>query len=226
MSEVNENVQKQMSDPDVQAKLARVKAILGGAKTQPEPQQQEVEIEEVVAKDVAVAGAKASGLKPDWSKFNLDPSIAHLYAQSEIYKGQIVVLLDEFEFVSDSWRKLGPTVSSLVNGPDRWNIATVLPNGAGMGAVMLRKQTPMLLPFPQPLETEAQMPDLPTDPELDVVEQDAIAWMKEQGLEINEGDEVLPAFVAAGQAAAEALAGEDFGTVDQVERTETEIEGA
>ena len=222
MSESNENVQRTITDAEVQEKLANVKAILARQGIIPQTEEtvaQEPEVEEVVAEQEAQGAAQAT--KIDWSQFDLDPTLAFLYPHAEMVPTKdgpkLVAMLDQFEFITNAWSKLGAEVSDAVNGPDRWNIATVLGNGAGMGVVMLRRQRPFVLPNPRLLQSQATMPAVPQEAELQTVEDTAIDWIKAEG--------VTMADLAADEAAA-ALDGPDFGIIEQAMRGDSEIEGA
>jgi hypothetical protein len=153
----------------------------------------------------------------DWSTFNLDPGIAHLYPKSRLEETpegpRFVALIDVFEFVTDSYKKLGGRVTDMVNGSERWRIATVYGNGSGFGVVMFTRTVPMVLPVPEKLKTEAELPPPQTDEELAAAEKAALNWIAKEG-QVTEAETVLvPLANEASEVAAKALDGPDFGII-------------
>lgn len=132
----------------------------------------------------------------DWSLFDLNPDLAHLYPKATLreVKGEQrwVVMLDVFEFDTLPYSKLGKRVTERVNGAERWRIATVYANGAGMGAVLFTRLAPMVLPDPIPLKTDADVPPPPTDSELEEAERKALDWVTREGQAQEESDPVIP----------------------------------
>jgi hypothetical protein len=152
----------------------------------------------------------------DWSGFNLDPSIAHLYPHSKMQDTpegpRFIAMIDVFEFETAQYRKLGKITTQRVNGDERWRIATVYGNGSGMGVVLFTRTIPMILPIPEKLKTEADLPTPPTDKELSEAEQKAINWIEKEG-QVTEAETILvPLAVTASEDAVDALDGPDFGS--------------
>lgn len=145
----------------------------------------------------------------DWSKFELDPQLEHLY-----HKSQPVTMDDgssafvcpwvEFYTVSQSVTKAGEFITQAINGPEQWQLSALLPNGSGLMTIVFQRTTRRRLPHPVLLETETKV-EAPKDPELEATEAAALAWS---------GDAPVEGAAAAGEAAEQALAGEDFGAVE------------
>jgi hypothetical protein len=69
----------------------------------------------------------------------------------------------------------------MVNGPDGWSIASIMPGSNGRAIVILRKQAPYVLPDPKPLNKMEEV-EAPRDQELQATEEAALAFAAEEGL--------------------------------------------
>lgn len=147
----------------------------------------------------------------DWDEYDLEFGLRHLYPRSTlrpISDGSVhwVVMLDEFYTTNRSGKNhgklvhdhrdtqnpdsktdplnLGEYLTAMVNGPEGWKIAALLPAGTET-TVVLQRQTPFVLPDPKPLnklkEEEGEVA-LPSDVELKRTEEAALAFAAEQGL--------------------------------------------
>jgi len=183
-------------------------------------------------------GATISGTDVDWSEYDLPYSVRHLYPKAQLRETpqgvKWVALLQEFystERDAKSHGKrvnipgandksateplnLGEYLTEMVNGPDGWSIAAILPGNLGKGSVILQKQTPYILPDPLPLK-KAEEIEAPKSGELTEIENAALAFAEEEGLTPPEvvsedvSEETLSQ-VEIDFAAAEIAAAEDF----------------
>ncbi len=176
-----------INDPVVQEKLRRVLEKLG-VDAPAETQGPARPIEEVVAPQQPTAPVVM-----DWSQFDLHPEIAHLYPGSRPVQTpegvKHVATLDQFEFKSGPYSKLGAMVNDMVNGSDQWGIATVFGGGAGLGVVLFTRKVPYALPSPRLLRNDATMPAVPKQDELQAAEDAAIDWIKAEGASVVDVDD-------------------------------------
>jgi hypothetical protein len=216
-----------INDPVVQEKLKRVREKLGLAEPGT-PVAAEQTDQEKVEETFAEAQASGTATKTDWSQFDLHPEIAHLYPMSEprATKDGVkhIVMLDQFEFITAPYSKLGAMLNQYVNGPDQWGVGQVFSNGSGLGAILLVRKMPFALPAPKLLRNDAIMPPAADDAELQATEDAAVAWVKAEGATVADvDDEIVPVAPpdparyglaqSAAQDAVNALAGEDFGII-------------
>jgi hypothetical protein len=132
----------------------------------------------------------------DWSEFNLDPQIAHLYAKAQLQDTpegpRVVCPIDLFEFETAPYSKLGEIVTRRVNGGGGWKIVSVYANGSGMGVVLFNRTAPHLLPTPDRLRTEAELPPPQTDEELAETEQLSFDWIAREGQAVEAESVLIP----------------------------------
>jgi hypothetical protein len=144
--------------------------------------------------------------KEDWTKFDLDPNIAHLYPKSvlmETGEGPAYVAQQvQFSTSSHAITKAGAFINEMLNGPEQWQLSALLPNGSGLMVVVLMRSVRVKLPHPVLLETETKV-EAPKDEELKKTEDAALNWAGQ-----------APAAQEAAQEAVAALEGEDFGAVE------------
>lgn len=161
------------------------------------------------------------GTTIDWSKFELDPGLEHLYHKSqpmELPDGTtgFVTPWAEFKTISKPVNTAGEYISQMVNGAEQWQLSALLPNGAGLMAIIFQRTTRRLLPHPTLLQTETKV-EMPKDEELQQTEDAALSWAGQS-----------TAAEEAAQVAAEALDGPDFGHVSTQQEPDvsTAVEGA
>lgn len=94
--------------------------------------------------------AECEPMDVDWTKYELDERLAHLYPRSQFADGKFVFVVKQFEVIADSNKKIGDVVGRAVNGPGNWEIMSVLPNGSGMTTFVLTRRFPYELPTPTP----------------------------------------------------------------------------
>lgn len=150
----------------------------------------------------AVADAPGSaavnmGKDVDWSEYNLEFNVRHLYPQAtfrDTPEGpKWVAMVDEFYSLERSWmshRKsssdgnpmnLGEYLNDMLNSPEGWRIISILPGSTGRVGILLQRQVPVILPDPTPLKKETEV-EAPTDVELQRTEDAALAFASEVGL--------------------------------------------
>lgn len=196
------------SDPEVAARLQRLQEKLGLVPATPENEAAEAAAEPPVPlEDVAsVAPRELTGKDVDWSDFDLDPNLAHLYPVAKfipMLEGpKWVALLEVIEFESAPYKvskaeqkqgkeSLGDLTTKRVNGGERWRIATVFASGPGFGVVMFTRTVQIVLPDPRQLRSEAELPAVQTDAELQSVEDTALGWIEGQGQKQDEQADIL-----------------------------------
>jgi hypothetical protein len=154
-------------------------------------------------------GQTLEGKDVDWSEYDLDFNVRHLYPVASFCqtpKGpKWVAVLDEFyttlrradshgkmvnapgqEGVRDDLKvkeplNLGDFLSQKVNGAGGWQIAALLPTNGDSVIALFKRENPVILPDPLPLKKEMEVA-APTDPELEQVEGSAIEFMASEGL--------------------------------------------
>lgn len=163
---------------------------VGEAPAAPGPQPQAKEQDVLTGKDVK------------WEEFNLDFNVRHLYPQARFLNTpqgpKWVVMLDEYMSTERDFRAYGKEVNipeseqkeplnlgiwltGMVNGPEQWHVAAVMPTTMGRVGVLLQRKVPHILPDPLPLETKTEV-EAPTDPELAREEDAALDFMRNEGL--------------------------------------------
>jgi len=137
------------------------------------------------------------GTDVDWSEYNLDYNLAHLYPKAQFVNTpegpKWAVTLDEF-FTSElslgqhgmrtkkgQALNAGEVLSEMVNSAEGWRIAAILPASLGRVGIVLQKKTTIVLPDPQRLQQGVEVAP-PLDPELKVTEDAALDWMEKEGL--------------------------------------------
>lgn len=148
-----------------------------------------------------------SGRDVDWSEYDLDFNVRHLYPKAQqrhTPEGvRWVASVVTFHSTTREFNKhgvlvnapgsvdkaiteplnLGEYLGDMCNGPDQWRIAAVMPAGAACG-LLLEREYPVILPEPIRLKKEEEV-EAPSDPELKAVEDAALDFMAEQnGLDI------------------------------------------
>ena len=159
----------------------------------------------------AEPAAVPPGKDVDWDEYDLDFAVKHLYPRSvlrPIQDGSVhwVTMIDEFYSTNRAGKQhgklvhnpadkqdpdsktdphnLGEFLTAMVNGPEGWKIAALLPSGTET-TVVLQRQVPYVLPDPKPLktlDTAADEIEVPTDEELARTEQAALDFASEEGL--------------------------------------------
>ena len=120
------------------------------------------------------------GTTIDWSQFELEPSLEHLYHKSqpmELPDGTtgFVTPWAEFKTKSVPVSTAGEYITQMVNGSEQWQLSALLPNGSGLMVVVLQRMTRRLLPHPTMLVTETNV-EIPKDEELQQTEDAALSW--------------------------------------------------
>ena len=150
--------------------------------------------------------AVLTGKDVEWSEYNLDYNIRHLYPKSAFvetpYGPKWVVRVADFmtrlrEFGNSSFDKkvnaptdkneekseflnLAQFLKDMVNGPEQWRISALMPIKDQCG-VLLEREVPLILPDPEVLKKSEEV-EAPTSPELKNLEDAAIEYMKNEGL--------------------------------------------
>jgi len=172
---------------EIKEKIDRLKAALNIK------DEQEVELTEeakAARLEAEVDGSPIQGKDINWDEYNLPDEYEHLYKKAELKNTEDgpkwVVALDEFYSASKSYtsmkrinkkgepESLGEYLTWMVNGPDGWRIASLLPQGTGFGAVVFQRKIPVILPDPIPLELTEEKPITPE--ELQETEDAGLAW--------------------------------------------------
>jgi len=151
----------------------------------------------------AQAGRPLTGRDVDWSEYNLDYNIAHLY-KSAVYRDtpqgpKWVSMVTDFQSSTKDFRQYGKRVNApgstdqqetealnlaeylndMINGREQWKIAAVMPAQSGQCGVLLERQVPFILPDPELLKKSEEV-EAPTDQALQATEDAALAFMAEQ----------------------------------------------
>lgn len=143
-----------------------------------------------------------TGRDVDWSEYNLDFNVAHLYPRAvyrETPQGpKWVAMITDFHSTSRNFGghgkrvnapgsvdgqetealNLGEYLNDMCNGREEWKIAAVMPVGSACG-LLLERQVPIILPDPLPLKKSEEV-EPPTDPALQNVEDAALEFMNHQ----------------------------------------------
>lgn len=149
-----------------------------------------------------------SGKDVDWTEYDLDYSVKHLYNDARFQMTpqgpKWVAMVDEFNSSERSWGNfdtkvkdrngnpdaeflnLGQYLNDMLNGPEGWNLISVLPGSTGRAGVLLRRTVPILLPDPKQLEKETTV-EAPKDEELQKVQDAGDMFAAEIGV-VAEGD--------------------------------------
>jgi hypothetical protein len=142
-------------------------------------------------------GEVVSGKDVDWSEYELDYSVKHLYPEARYQNTpqgpRWVAQIDEFfsterDFGSMGKRikndteflNLGQFLNDMLNSPEGWKLISVLPSGTGRAGVLMQRVVPVILPDPIPLKTETEVA-VPTDAELANVQTAADSFAAEVG---------------------------------------------
>lgn len=179
-------------------------------------------------------GETMTGADVDWAEYDLDYSVKHLYPKATFRATpqgpKWVAMLDEFYSTERAAKQhgkqvnapgstdkndteplnLGEYLTQMTNGPEGWAIAAILPGTSGNAIVIMRKQTPVMLPDPSPLKKMEEV-EAPKDQELASVEDAALAFAAEEGLtpppivEEDESGEPTAAEIEAAQLASRFL---------------------
>jgi hypothetical protein len=174
----------------VMDKLAAIKA----AKVTEEATLPNMVAEAVPGEAPKPQGEVISGKDVDWSEYNLDFNVRHLYPEARFQNTpqgpKWVGMVDEFDSSSRDYdgkdsarlkdgssRHLATFLGDMLNGPGGWKLISVLPTGNRAG-VLFQRATPVILPDPIRLETTTEVA-APKDEELKVVEDAASAFNAE-----------------------------------------------
>lgn len=152
----------------------------------------------------APTGPINDGSKVDWSEYDLEYSVRHLYPRA-VYRDtpqgpKWVTMLEEFYSIERAGNRhgkevnvpngkegekephnLGEYMTQMVNGPEGWAIAAILPGSMGNALIVMRKQSAYVLPDPTPLKKMEEV-EAPSDPELAGIEEAALAFAADEGL--------------------------------------------
>lgn len=166
----------EIDTPEVQEKIKALQEKLGmGEKNNTTPEE---------------GPSPVSGKDVNWDDYELRETIAHLYPKAELRDTadglKWTVDIDEFHSASKIYnaeglekngtpKGVGDYITYMVNGPEHWKLATILPNGSGMAAMLFQRKARMILPDPIPLNTETGLTP-PTDEELVQYEDSAKTW--------------------------------------------------
>jgi len=137
------------------------------------------------------------GKDVDWSEYDLDFSVRHLYPQAKFRMTpqgpKWVAMVDEFHSVEKSFTNhgvktkkdeplnLGEYLNDMLNSPEGWRVVSILPASTGRAGVLLQRAVPVVLPDPKPLK-KAEEVEAPRDEELQRVEDAALAFAAGEGL--------------------------------------------
>jgi hypothetical protein len=150
--------------------------------------------EEVPAEPAKPQAEVLSGKDVDWSEYNLDYNVKHLYPEARFQNTpqgpKWVALLDEFDTSSRDYdgkgmtrlkdgssRHLGTFLGDMLNSPEGWKLISVLPTGSRAG-VIFQRSTPVILPDPIAIKTTTEV-EAPKDEELSAIEDKAAAFNAE-----------------------------------------------
>jgi hypothetical protein len=150
-----------------------------------------------------VAEKSLTGDMVDWSEYDLNYNVRHLYKKS-VYRDTpegpkwVTVIPDFLSRTRDfgsfdkqvkvpggrademEWLNLAQFLKDKVNGREQWRISALMPAGSQCG-VLLEREVPLILPDPVPLKKSEEV-EVPTAPELKAVEDAALAYMENEGL--------------------------------------------
>lgn len=145
----------------------------------------------------AATGPVSEGKDVDWSEYDLDYNVRHLYPRAafrETPEGpKWVVVLEEFvssersfgshdqKTSSGEFKNVGQYLNEMLNSPEDWKVVSLLPTSVGRVGVLLRKATIAVLPDPKPLKKVTEVP-APADPELEREQDAALKFMTSEGL--------------------------------------------
>jgi len=175
--------------PEMQEKIAKLKEALDLQASEPSG---ELTPEAIMAQKMASATPEKpiTGADVDWSDYELDPQIAHLYPRAILKIDnelpQWISYIDEFHTASKNFdghglnKKgeplgAGEYASMMVNGPEGWRLVAFLPAGVGMVGVVFQRRLPVNLPMPMMVRTTTEVAPL-TDEELQNAERTGIEW--------------------------------------------------
>jgi hypothetical protein len=147
-------------------------------------------------------GKVTEGKDVDWSEYDLDFTVRHLYPQARYVDTpqgpHWVAMVDEFHSCERSFAGHGKTVNAygsteqeplnlgnylndMLNNPEGWRVVSLLPGSVGRVGVLLTRQRPLVLPEPKLLRKDTEV-EAPKDPELQREEDAALAFMEREGL--------------------------------------------
>lgn len=145
--------------------------------------------------DPANIEAEIKGSDIDWSDYDLDQNWAHFYPRAVLKNTAQGPkwAVEVFEFVSDSkqWTNknvgknqeplgLGEYLTFMVNGPERWQIGSIVPNGTSMAGIVMQRKVMITLPDPIEL-AQKEVIETPKEEELVKIEEESSAWVEENG---------------------------------------------
>jgi hypothetical protein len=197
-------------DKEAAAKLKAAVAKVHAARGNESTAAKDVQPEEV-AKDAAGQrpgiDRALTGADVDWSEYDLDFGIAHLYKRAifRMVPGQgpkwVTAVTDYFsttkefkqygKFVNkpgssdkedQEHLNLGQYLNDMVNGKEEWKLSGLLPGQSGVCGILFERQVPIVLPDPKRLQKETEEAPAPVDAELQATEDAALAFAAGQGL--------------------------------------------
>lgn len=148
-----------------------------------------------------------SGKDVDWSEYDLDFNLRHLYPEAEFRMTpqgpKWVAMVDEFFSTSKNWKQYGKTNNSprsldkteteptnlgeylndMLNSPEGWRVVSLLPLGMSDAGVLLSRRVPVVLPDPKPLKKATEV-EAPKDGELQQAEDAALKFAAEEGIAV------------------------------------------
>jgi hypothetical protein len=152
------------------------------------------------AVDTSAGSRPLTGADVDWSEYQLDFNVAHLYKKAVLRDTpegpKWIAMVVDFLSVTRDFNNhgkfvkqvgnpalqeplnLGEFLKDRVNGRDQWRIAAVMPAGSQCG-LLLEREVPVVLPDPEPLKKKEEV-EAPTDKQLQNVEDAALTFMAEQ----------------------------------------------
>lgn len=137
----------------------------------------------------AVVPQQSAGSEVDWSDYDLDPKLAHLYPSSRLHPtengARWVVDITEFMAVKNRYELIGKQITQMINGPEGWRLqSAVVPVNALYGIATLQRVFPIILPTPMLLKAvediERSVEPL-TEEETVAMEKQALAWAAGEG---------------------------------------------
>ena len=177
-------------DPALAAKVKELKEKLGV--TDETESTEELTEEAKVARSEADQGPPPAitGKDVNWENYDLDARYAHLYPTAEMLEMngglQWVATIDEFKSDSKNWtgtgvnklgepRGAGDYLTWMANGPEKWKLVTILPDGSGLVGIIFQRKVRVALPDPKFIEKEVVVV-APSDVELTDLETQSLKW--------------------------------------------------
>lgn len=146
--------------------------------------------EAMAARSEADKESVIKGSDINWDDYELQPNFAHFYPRAEFKNTpqgpRWLVKITEFlseskQYLNKNMGKneeplgLGDYLTVMINGGDKWQIASVTPNGSGFAGILLQRQVTVVLPDPVEIVKETTVA-APTDAELVETEATSLEW--------------------------------------------------